>query len=342
MSRRAAAVSRLAARLLLVLLAVAGGLATSSRAEPARDIELAFLPIDRFRLGSDEMRFGPLEFVGGFEMRSPRSSFGQLSSMRFLTPGRDFIGVADHGYWFFGSVERDGDGVPLGMAAFSMQPMLGPDGEPFEDKHYADAEGLSISGGIATATFERAHRVEEFRLEPGAMGPPLGEVDFLIPPHELRYNHGMEAVARAPADGPLEGARIVVAERSLDGDGNLFAAILEGPRRGVFFITRSNGYDVTDAVFLPGGDLLLLERRFSLPGGVAMRMRRIEGDAIRAGALVDGPVLYEADMTHQIDNMESIDWWRREDGALVLALLSDDNQSMFQRSLYLEFVLLDE
>lgn len=342
MNRRAAAVPRLAARLLLALVVIAGWPAAPSRAEPAQDIELAFLPIDRFRLGSDETRFGPLEFVGGFEMRSPRSRFGQLSSMRFLTPGVDFVGVADHGYWFFGTVERDGDGVPIGMSAFAMQPLLGADGEPFEDKHYADAEGLSIADGIATVTFERAHRVEEFRIEPGAMGPPLGEVDFLIPPHELRYNHGMETVARAPAVSPLQGARIVVAERSLDGEGNLFAAILEGPERGVFFIARSDNYDVTDGVFLPGGDLLLLERRFSLPQGVAMRLRRIAGDAIRAGSLVDGPVLYEADMTHQIDNMESLDWWRREDGALVLALLSDDNQSMFQRSLYLEFVLLDE
>lgn len=342
MIRAGSAARGLAARLLLAFLLVAFLLGEAPRAEPARDIELAFLPIDSFRLGSGETRFGPLEFVGGFEMRSPRSRFGQLSSMRFLTPGGDFVGVADHGYWFFGTVERDGDGMPLGMSAFAMQPLLGADGRPIEDKHYADAEGLSMADGIATVTFERAHRVEEFRLEPGTMGPPLGEVDFVIPRHELRYNHGMETVARAPADGHLEGARIVVAERSLDADGNLFAAILEGPERGLFFVTRSGGFAVTDGVFLPGGDLLLLERRFSLPHGVAMRLRRIAGDTIRAGALVDGPVLYEADMTHQIDNMESVDWWRREDGALVIALLSDDNQSMLQRTLYLEFVLLDE
>lgn len=331
-----------AARLLLAFVFAACLASEQIWAEPAEGIELTYLQIDRFRLGSDETRFGPLEFVGGFEMRSPQGRFGQLSSMRFLTPGEDFIGVADHGYWFFGTIERDGDQVPIGMSAFSMQRMQGADGEPILDKHYADAEGLSVHDGIATVTFERAHRVEEFALRPGAMGPPLRSVDFLIPRGELRYNGGIETVAQAQEESHLEGARLVVAERSVDPDGNLFAAILEGPERGPLRVARSDGFDVTDGVFLPGGDLLLLERRFRLPHGVAMRIRRIEGDTIRMGALVDGRVLYEANMTHQIDNMESIDWWRRDDGALVLALMSDDNQSVLQRTLYLEFILLDE
>jgi hypothetical protein len=124
-------------------------------------IELEFRPIERFRIGSDETRFGALEFVGGFEMRSPERRFGQLSSMRFMTRGQDFLGVADHGYWFFGTVERDEDGVPVGMADFSMQRMIGADGRPLLDKHYADAEGLSFHDGIDTVAFERAHRVVE-------------------------------------------------------------------------------------------------------------------------------------------------------------------------------------
>jgi len=337
-----AAACGLAAKMFLILV-LAGCLpADATRAEPAQDIELTYLPVDRFRLGSDETRFGPLEFVGGFEMRSPQDRFGQLSSMRFVTPGGDFIGVADHGRWFVGTIERDGDHAPIGMAAFSMQNMLNADGEPVLDKHFADAEGLSVHDGIVTVSFERAHRVEEFASLPSDMGPPLRSVDFLIPSGELRYNGGMETVAQAPADSHLKGARMVVAERSVDPDGNLFAAILEGPERGLLRVARSEGFDVTDGVFLPDGDLLLLERRFTLPRGVAMRIRRIEGHSIRAGALIDGRVLYEANTTHQIDNMESIDWWRRDDGALVLALLSDDNQSILQRVLYLEFVLLDE
>ena len=73
-----------------------------------------------------------------------------------------------------------------------------------------------------------------------------------------------------------------------------------------------------------------------------MRLRRLAGDGIRKGAVADGPVLMEADMGYQIDNMEGLDVWRREDGALMVSLISDDNRSILQRNLYLEFVLHEE
>ena len=68
----------------------------------------------------------------------------------------------------------------------------------------------------------------------------------------------------------------------------------------------------------------------------------IDGATIRKGALVDGAVLLEADMAYQIDNMEGLDVWRRDDGALIVSLISDDNHSILQRNLYLEFVLTGE
>ena len=119
------------------------------------------------------------------------------------------------------------------------------------------------------------------------------------------------------------------------------AAILEGPHTGIFKVRRTDEFDVTDGVFLPHGDLLLLERRFSYSRGVAMRLRQIAEADLRAGALVDGETLLEANMTSHVDNMEAIDVFRRDDGVLVIALMSDDNQSWFQRNLYLEFELVE-
>jgi hypothetical protein len=57
--------------------------------------------------------------------------------------------------------------------------------------------------------------------------------------------------------------------------GNIFAAVLSGPRKGVFTVKRSGEFDITDGAFLPDGDLLLLERSFSMADGVGMRLRRI-------------------------------------------------------------------
>jgi hypothetical protein len=152
-------------------------------------------------------------------------------------------------------------------------------------------------------------------------------------------NRGFETVAYAPEDGPLQGARVVISERSLDAKGNQYAAILEGPRKGVFTVKRSGKFDITDGAFLPNGDLLLLERSFSYADGVAMQLRRIDGGSIGPGKVADGPVLLQADMNYQIDNMEGLDVWRRGDGALMVSIVSDDNQSLLQRNVYLEFRL---
>ena len=294
-------------------------------------------PIGHFRLGSGETRFGALEFVGGFEMRSPNREFGQLSALRFVTPGRDFVGVADNGHWLFGSIARDADGAPVGVENVRMQPIVGADGRPLADKAQKDAEGLDIRDGIATVAFEREARVTEYRLGKDGFDAPLRNLDFVIPRRELRHNQGIETVLRTQ-----EGARIVISERSIDAGGDIFAAILEGPHKGVFKVRRSGSYDVTDAAMLPGGDILVLERRFSTLLGVGMRLRRIDGASVRKGALVDGPVLMEADLGYQIDNMEGVDVWLREDGATMISLVSDDNQSFLQRTLYLEFMLVGE
>lgn len=314
--------------------------AVAARETAMRVVEVRATPITHFRLGSDETRFGGLEFVGGLELGSPDRAFGQLSAMRFLSPGGDFIGVADHGYWFFGTIRRDASGVPAGLDGFRMQPILGRDGQAIADKSGKDAEGLDVADGVATVSFEREARVSEFAIDGRDMGPPLRDLDFVVPRRELRMNQGIETVLRARRDGIHDGARIVIAERSIDRNGDIFAAILEGPHKGIFKVRRSDSYDVTDGVLLPGtDDVLLLERRFSAAFGVGMRIRRIRGETIREGALADGPVIMEADLGYRIDNMEALDVWRREDGALIVSLLSDDNQSFLQRTIYLEFVL---
>ena len=69
------------------------------------------------------------------------------------------------------------------------------------------------------------------------------------------------------------------------------------------------------------------------------RAAEINAELIAKGALADGPVLLEADMSYQIDNMEGLDVWQRSDGALMVSLVSDDNHSILQRNLYLEFIL---
>jgi hypothetical protein len=103
---------------------------------------------------------------------------------------------------------------------------------------------------------------------------------------------------------------------------------------------RRDGFDITDLVFLPSGEALLLERRFRILTGVACRIRRIAADAFRPDAAVDGEVIFEADRSYEIDNMEGIAIHEdRSSGGTVVTLVSDNNFSILQRTLLLEFAL---
>lgn len=308
---------------------------------PALDVSVETAKISRFRIGSSVTRFGPLEFVGGLEMVGDTRHFGAISAFRFRDSGISFVAITDTGFWLTGRIERDGEGRPVGIGGARMAEMLGADGNPLENKYLTDAEGLAVRGDLATVSFERNHRVSEFRLEGEGAGRPLRNLDFLVPARELRNNRGFETVAFAPADGPLKGARVIVSEKSLDRNGNIFGAVLEGPKKGVFTVRKSGEFDITDGAFLPGGDLVILERSFSMAAGVGLQLRRIAGATIGKGALLDGEILLTANMAYQIDNMEGMDIWTAPDGSVRLSLVSDDNHSILQRNLYLEFRLAE-
>jgi hypothetical protein len=336
-------------RILLVAcaaLAVLGAVAlfrpANAGSAPLDHIEVSARPITEFQIGRDEKQFGPLEFVGGLELTANSRDFGAFSALRFTGAGGDFVGVADTGLWFFGRVVHDADQRPAGIENFRLARIADASGKTDGGKWEVDAEGLAVKDGIATVGFERNHRVSQFRIDPDHMGPAIRNLDFLVPAKELRKNRGFETVAYSPPNGMHRGGLVVVSEKSLDAQGNIFAAIIEGPNKGVFTVRRLGSFDITDGAFLLDGDLLLLERSFSYADGVKMRLRRISGDLIAKGAVADGPVLLEADMGYQIDNMEAMDVWRRADGAPMVSLLSDDNHSILQRNLYLEFILHED
>jgi hypothetical protein len=158
----------------------------------------------------------------------------------------------------------------------------------------------------------------------------------------LPHNKGLEAMVVVPRGLPLAGTLIALSERGLDAQGNLRAFLIGGPSAGEFAIRRSDDFDISDCALTPSGDLLILERRFFWWSGVAMRIRRIPLAAIAPGALVDGRELIFADMGYQIDNMEGLSVHRTPEGELILTLVSDDNFSVLQRTILLQFKMVEE
>ncbi|MBC8129507.1 MAG: esterase-like activity of phytase family protein [Rhizobiaceae bacterium] len=329
-------------------MAFAGGLAAyaltagPSVQSQSRSLEIRSSAVPSFSAGAETRRFGKLDYVGGFQYSSSDSRLGGVSGIRLLEGRSRFLAVTDTGYWFRGSIARDSEGRPMGFENAEMAPILGRDGQSrTRRKGLADAEGLALDGDRAIVAFERYHRIESF---PNAGDPADSrptDIRQPIPRRELRINAGIEAIAVAPA-GARGGPRtVIVTEQSIDADGNLFAAII-GEEGGLFKVRREAPWNATDAAFLPSGDLLLLERRYESFGRLGMRIRRIPGDAIRPGALVDGEVLIDADLGEEIDNMEGIDVSTGTDGAIYVALVSDDNTSFLQRNLYLEFRFVED
>lgn len=297
--------------------------------------------VSHFRIGSTQTRFGSLEFVGGLELRSRNPDFGGMSAFRYLDAGQSFLGITDTGFWYAGVMRRDIKGVPVSVGNFRLAPIQDADGNAVQGKRNADAEGMAVAGGTVTVSFERVHRIAEFDLDLKSFASRPRELPLPVPKSELRNNRGFETLAYAPATSPLKGARVAVTEKSINRAGDIYAAVLEGPGKGIFFVKRLDSFDISDGAFLPDGDLLLLERRFSLASGIRLRIRRIAAGDIKPGATVDGPFILEADMRDQIDNMEGLDVWQAEDGSTRISMISDDNNSILQRNLYLEFRLAE-
>jgi hypothetical protein len=303
-------------------------------------IEVNVRPIASFdRSDRTHLRFGSLEFRSGLALTSRFPAFGGLSGLRLDAKGERFISFSDKGNWFTGRIVYQGREM-TGLDDVEAAPMLGSDGKPITARGWFDSESIALDGRFVYIGLERVNQVLRFDFSKG-FTRSLGEVVPLPPAaRKLPFNKGLEALVFVPRGLPLAGTLIAMSERGLDANGNLIAFLVGGPTPGQFSVRRTNSFDVSDAVLLPSGELLLLERKFSLLDGVGIRIRRIALASVAPGAVVDGPSIFDADLGDEIDNMEGIDAHVTPEGDTVLTMVSDDNFSMIQRTLLLQFTLL--
>jgi hypothetical protein len=290
-------------------------------------------------LGGNPTLSPGLTFVGGVELSSPEPLFGAFSSIRFRDQ-QSFVGVFDTGYWIEGRILRDAGGRLAGLEAVRLAPLLDAYGRESASKFHVDAESLALDGDRAYVGFEQRHRVLSYGpLSDLGKALPSAPIAFPFDLDILHSNGGFESLVIAPQGSEIAGALVAISEKSFDDNGNIYAAIVGGPLAGEFRVRPRDNFEITDAAYLPDGDLLLLERRFSIATGVGMRLRRIEGASIRPDAVVDGEILFEANYRSQIDNMEGLEVLPEPDGSVRLIVVSDDNHSILQRTLMLEFRL---
>ncbi|MBS1180852.1 MAG: hypothetical protein H6Q99_732 [Proteobacteria bacterium] len=292
------------------------------------------------------VRFGRLDYIGGFEIRADRREVGGLSGLAVTGAGRRLLALSDDGLMVQAKIERDGRGRPAGLSAASIRRLSTDKGPVSRDKALADTESIDLYAGDGGRPFG----VVSFERRPMVMVGPLGADGFLGPltaislPKEVRLlqaNRGLESVAALPAGSGLAGRFVILAEAAERGarTDNPPGWVVGGKAPVAFRVRRSGGYDLTDAKVGPDGRLYVLERTFSILSGVRCRIRVFDLSDIRSGAVIDGDTLLEASMAEEIDNMEGLSIWKTAGGETRISLISDDNRAFLQRTLYLEFRL---
>ncbi|HAP13025.1 MAG TPA: twin-arginine translocation pathway signal [Afipia sp.] len=308
---------------------------TSSVEVNARRIE-SFDPRD-----ASHIRYGSLEFRSGLVLTSSFRGFGGLSGLRLDKKGEQFIALSDKGNWFTGRIAYRGK-VMTGLADVKSAPMLDSDGKKITARGWFDSESLALDGSTVYVGLERVNQILRFDFSKGGIRS-RGEI-VPVPPEigKLPFNKGLETLVFVPKGQPLAGTLIAISERGLDASGNIQGFLLGGPSPGQFSVRLTKNFDISDATLLPSGDLLLLERKFSMLEGVGIRIRRVPLASVVPGAVIDGPTIFEVDLGYEIDNMEGIDTHVTADGDTVVTMVSDDNFSMIQRTLLLQFTLVEE
>lgn len=273
---------------------------------------------------------GPMRLLGGLVLNADAIGFGGLSGLH-LAPDLTLTAVSDAGAWLVARLVLDAF-RPVGLELLRTGALREMNGEPMNRGKMGDAEGLArLPDGSWLVSFERWHRIRAYREldQPG--------IAVQAPPGLERAggNQGLEALA------VLEGGTWLAISEGLAVPDNphVVRAWLGGPGRWRPVAYRPEpGFRPVDAAALPSGGALVLERYFSILGGFEGRVVRLSPAALGAEVLA-GEELLRLAAPLPVDNYEGLAVTRHA-GRTLVAVLSDDNQSVFQRSLLLLFELV--
>ncbi len=267
----------------------------------------------------------------------------RVLSIHHLRGGRDFGGlsglsldgdrvtaISDRGQVARFRMTTDHTGRPLAFADLEMAPLGGLGG----GKEDSDAEEILRLPQGWLVSFERRHRLlsygDALSDRPQVLDPPGGLA-------EQPENGGVEAMARLQ-DGRL----LLLSEDGVDPQGRGLAWVGGPGGWHALSYVRSGPFQPTAAAQIPGGDLLVLERSFSLLTGSASRLVRVSEAQVRPGAEMRGQVVYTLAPPLLVDNYEGLAVRRRADGRAVAYVLSDDNFNPLQSTLMMAVELPED
>lgn len=277
-------------------------------------ISLTATPVRLDPANPARRRVGELTYRRGWHLTSSAGQFGGLSALRPWR-GRWLAVVDTGGLVEFSPYRRD-----------AMLTVVNPRCRPNRVRLGNDLEGLDTDSTHIWVSSEWHNTI--CRLDPdgtqiGTRPPSMSAWPRTTGAETLlRLNDGRFLVMPEDSDFPV----LVFAQDPVRGG---------RPRRIVY--SPPAGYSPTDATLLPDGRLVILNRKFGLHG-FASKLVLFDGLPEHGTAQGRTIATLAAPLIH--DNFEGVSA-RREGGATILSIVSDDNYYRWQRTLLLEFRLDD-
>ena len=273
---------------------------------------------------------GTMRFVRGWSLVSPHSRFGGFSAVAHIGPGQ-FELIGDNGHAT--SLALDSRGA---VAAFRIRALPTPDGRP-QRKSMVDAESMTIDpGGTRWIAFEGINQI--WRLDPG-----LSTIESRRDLPARRHwpsKQGPEAMVRL-ADG-----RTVIFSEGANADPRGSEALVyagdpaaPGPEPIRFFYDPAGRGLVSDAAALPDGRILIVHRRLGFDPVFTTVIAVADPADIKKDAVVRSRTIgrVPAPLAENYEGAAiSV-----EQGRIWLWLVADNNFNSWQRSLLLQFELVD-
>ena len=279
-----------------------------------------------------ETRVGRLQWRGTLELTAEDPRFGGYSGLLLGADGRELLAVSDNGTWLRGRLAFDASGRLISFAEAEILPLLDGKGAPIGGKDEGgDAEALARdAAGRILVSFERDHRILAYDSpESAAVELPTG---FDLPPGG---NEGVEALEILPPGDrllALVGGREEASGRGLLRENGAWQPLSYRRTRALMPVAATVGED---------GTLYLVERAWSLIGGLEIRILRLPSHAVVAGAELAPEELAAMKPPLLVDNFEAIAARVARNGETQLILLSDDNFNPIQRTLLSVFAVVE-
>lgn len=278
---------------------------------------------------------GHADDATGFDLRAnilwqnDNERFGGFSGIKLDDDHENFTAISDKGTIWRGLLARNEAGEIVDVFTTDFAPIKDSQGAPLDARNI-DAEGLARGEGEALyISFESNNRIMHHARwdEKGAFLPyNKAYADF-------GFNSGLETIALSP-----QGEIWAIPERSgvLTRPFPIFV-LRDDEWIKLTGIERLPPYLVVDADFDDEGNFYVLERDFTYLGGFSSRLRKFSniGEEMAIGETVFQSG-YGA-----FGNLEGLDIWRDENGALRATMIADDNFSIFLTTNIVEMVIDD-